>query len=90
MAILNELTSAQVRDIGIALNGGKSYGWRENLAVLTGASGYTIRSWCDNEATASHRTCAGPSARLLIILAHLDKSGIDLAEYMESFDGLVR
>ena len=81
---INELTAEQVRAIGVALNGGRTYGWRERLAVLTGASHYTIRSWCDDESTASHRTCAGPAAKLLLILKDMHRKDIDVAAYLES------
>ncbi len=80
----DEISSSEVRAIGIMLNGDRSYGWRENLSVLTGASTHTIRSWCDDEAAATHRTCSGPAARLLRILSDLNAKNIDVGSYMES------
>ena len=78
----DDLTSDEVRSIGIALNGGRSYGWREKLSELTGASSYTIRSWCDSESTATHRTCSGPAARLLRVLKDLHGRNVDVNDYM--------
>lgn len=80
---LTELTSTEVRCIGIALNGGKSYGWRDRLAELTGASAYTIRSWVDNETSASHRPCSGPAALLLRILATLNANHVDVDAFLK-------
>lgn len=80
---LHELTSDEVRRIGIALNGGKAYGWRDRLASLTGASAYTIRSWADNESSASHRPCTGPAAVLLQILSALNARHVDVDAFLK-------
>lgn len=80
--IKNSLTPEQVRSIGISLNNGKPYGWRDNLADITGASAYTIRSWVDAEESAAHRSCTGPAARLLLILNQMNERGVDVRKYL--------
>ena len=82
-----ELGPDEVRSIGIALNGGNSRGWRDSLAEITGASPYTIRSWCDGTDSASYRPCTGPSARLLLVLHDLHNKGISVADYILELDG---
>jgi hypothetical protein len=84
MTIQETLTPDQVRAIGIALNGGRSSGWRDRLAELTGASPYTIRSWCDQTSSASYRPCTGPAARLLRILIDLQTQGVSVDEYLRA------
>lgn len=82
--ILDVLAPDDVRSIGVLLNGGRPYGWRERLAKLTGASAYTIRSWVDAESSAAHRPCCGPAARLLLILADMHSRNIDVEEYLRN------
>lgn len=75
----------EVRTIGITLNGQVS-GWRDNLAALTGASPYTIRSWCDSETSATHRPCSGPAARLLNVLMKLHKADVNIDSFINAAD----
>lgn len=82
--VSEKLRPEEVRRIGIALNGARSYGWRERMVELTGASSYTIRSWAENESSAAHRPCSGPAARLLCILADLHSKNIDVRDYLRS------
>ena len=79
----DRLTSDQVRIIGLALNDGYPHDWRARLADLTGASPYTIRSWCEPESSGAHRVCSGPAARFLRVLYDLKLQGASLEKSLE-------
>jgi hypothetical protein len=78
------LPPARVRELGVALNGGKAHGWLERLSALLDTPMPTLSKWCAPIGAASSRSIPGAAATLLLLLVALQRRGVppDVVEGM--------